>query len=95
VSETPAGGPDPGKLRMSRGTSVHTVWSMQTFPQAIPTDAHVRTLQRQHARLERHLERCRAAVAACELPNPPLGRELDDAHALLARVRAELASLGR
>jgi len=68
---------------------------MQTFPQAIPTDAHIRTLQRQQARLERHLERCRAAVAECESPNPPLGRELDDAHASLARVRAELALLGR
>jgi hypothetical protein len=68
---------------------------MQTFPQTIPTDEHIRTLQRQRARLERNLERCRAAVAESELPNPPLGRELDDAHASLARVRAELALLGR
>lgn len=68
---------------------------MQTIPQAIPTDAQIRALQRQRTRLERHLERCRAAAAECQSPNPPLGRELDDAHASLARVRAELASLGR
>jgi hypothetical protein len=68
---------------------------MHTLPQTIPTDAQIRTLQRQQVRLERHLERCRAAVAECQSPNPPLGRELDDAHASLARVRAELASLGR
>jgi hypothetical protein len=68
---------------------------MQTIPQAIPTDEHIRTLQRQRARLERQVERCRAAAAESASPNPPLGRELDDAHASLARVRAELASLRR
>ncbi|MEA2223947.1 MAG: hypothetical protein QOH83_2323, partial [Solirubrobacteraceae bacterium] len=56
---------------------------MQTLSQTIPTDAQIRTLQRQRARLERHLECCRAAVAECTSPNPPLGRELDDAHASL------------
>jgi len=59
----------------------------------IPTDEHIRTLQRQRARIERHLEHCQAATAACDSPNPPLGRELDDASAALARVRAELMSL--
>jgi hypothetical protein len=61
--------------------------------QSIPIDQHIHTLQRQRARIERHLEHCRAAAAESDSPNPPLGRELDDACASLARVRAELMSL--
>jgi branched-subunit amino acid aminotransferase/4-amino-4-deoxychorismate lyase len=63
--------------------------------QTIPTGEHIRALDRQRARLERHLERCQAAAAESHSPNPPLGRELDDAWASLARVRAELASFRR
>jgi hypothetical protein len=58
-----------------------------------PTDQHIHALQRQRARIERHLENCRAAAANSDSPNPPLGPELDDACASLARVRAELMSL--
>jgi hypothetical protein len=61
--------------------------------QPIPIDQHIHALQRQRARIERHLEHCRAAAANGDSPNPPLGRELDDACASLARVQAELTWL--
>lgn len=61
--------------------------------QPIPIDQRINALQRQRARIERRLEHCRAAVADSDAPNPPLGRELDDACASLARVQAEITSL--
>jgi hypothetical protein len=61
--------------------------------QPIPPSARTRSLLIQQRRLELHMQRCEAA-AVSGATNPSLGRELDDASAVLAKVRAELRALG-
>lgn len=58
----------------------------------IPLADRIAALEQRQAQLERHLERCRAALES-DGPNPSVGRELDDARATLAIVHAELARL--
>ena len=61
--------------------------------QPIPQSARIRSLLIQQRRLELHMQRCEAATVS-GTTNPSLGRELDDASAVLAKVRSELRSLG-
>ncbi|MGH2942977.1 MAG: hypothetical protein ACRDLN_09450 [Solirubrobacteraceae bacterium] len=61
--------------------------------QPIPRAARIRALHQRQEQLERHLERCRAAVDARPAPNPSVGRELNDTSSSLAKVRGELARL--
>lgn len=57
--------------------------------------ARIRALQQRRRQLELRLERCRARSAgASDALRPSVGRELDDARATLASVRAELSRLG-
>lgn len=56
--------------------------------------ARARALQQRRRQLELRLERCRARSAgASDAVRPSVGREMDDARAVLASVRAELARL--
>lgn len=58
------------------------------------SDARARALQQRRRQIELHLERCRAkSAAASDALRPSVGREMDDAHASLASVRAELLRL--
>jgi hypothetical protein len=61
--------------------------------QQIPTSERMRVLERRREQLEVRLQRCRAAADAGDLPNPSLGRVLNDTRSLLAKVRIELARL--
>jgi hypothetical protein len=61
--------------------------------QQIPTSERMRLLERRQEQLEVRLRRCRAAADASALPNPSLGRELNDMTSVLAKVRAELSRL--
>jgi hypothetical protein len=61
--------------------------------QPIPASVRTRTLQRHQQQLELRVQRCRTVAGRGEWPNPSLGRDLDDARAQLARVRAELTRL--
>lgn len=58
----------------------------------IPAEDRIAALEKRRVQLERHLERCRAALEH-DGPNPSIGREIDDARATLATVHAELARL--
>ena len=60
--------------------------------QPIPDPARIRSLLIQQRRLELHMQHCETATV-CGATNPSLGRELDDASAVLARIRAELRTL--
>ena len=54
----------------------------------------VAALQERRRQLELHLERCRATAAvASDALRPSVGRDIDDTHATLAMVRAELSRL--
>lgn len=54
----------------------------------------VAALQKRRRQLELHLERCRATAAvASDALRPSVGRDIDDTHATLATVRAELSRL--
>ena len=56
--------------------------------------ARIRALQQRRCQLELRLERCRTRSAgASDALRPSVGRELDDARATLASVRAELSRL--
>ena len=56
--------------------------------------ARAAALQQRRRQLEQRLERCRARSAgASDAVRPSVGREMDDARASLASVRAELARL--
>ena len=56
--------------------------------------ARAQALQQRRRQLELRLERCRARSAgASDAVRPSVGREMDDARAVLASVRAELARL--
>jgi hypothetical protein len=61
--------------------------------QQIPTSERMRVLEHRQEQLEVRLRRCRAAADASALPNPSLGRELNDTSSVLAKVRAELSRL--
>ena len=61
----------------------------------VPSAQQIHTLKRRQEQLEQHVRRCRAAAERSPAPNPSLGRELDDASSVLARVRAELAQLAK
>jgi hypothetical protein len=59
----------------------------------IPTSERMRLLERRREQLEVRLQGCQAAADAGDLPNPSLGRVLNDTRSLLAKVRIELARL--
>ena len=63
--------------------------------QQIPTSECMRVLERRRDQLEVRLRRCRAAADEGGLPNPSLGRVLNDTRSLLAKVQIELAHLER
>jgi hypothetical protein len=63
--------------------------------QQIPTSERMRVLERRQEQLEVRLRHCRAAADASAVPNPSLGRELNDTSSVLAKVRAELSRLQR
>jgi hypothetical protein len=79
---------------MTRAAWTPSLWCMHaTYP--ISAEQQARTLRLREQELQTHLRRCRAAYDVSRQPNPPLGRELDDVLAVLAKVRTELHWLER
>ena len=70
-------------------------WRTVRGMQQIPTSERMRVLERRREQLEVRLRRCRAAADETGLPNPSLGRVLNDTRSLLAKVQIELAHLER
>jgi hypothetical protein len=87
----PPGGAVRLRKRTDGGAREHAYRAgMQLMP---PTQVHIMVLERHQDEIEQRLQACRDRVESSDRPDPSLGRELDDAHAALAKVHAELARL--